>query len=435
MGELKRSKWDKFNDEILALANSGLTDTDIAKKILLKHNIPYVDSFRKRVAIVLKHGTKDSISSSLSPPANAKQNTKWDEAKEKAAWEYSGEKSITTLEEALEFSKVDLKQWEVERWVHNSWDVSSSSGKRTNHQVKVWFVKINEELEETLVDFYDNIKLQLKDRRVPRINIIGCAEHIGVVPIADIHLGSYIRELINTNDYDIEVAVDMLDKTAVMINKQRYSEVHLAIMGDIIESFTGMNHPNSFKSIGYGQYGFNIFITAFEILENFLGKINNLKKVYGVSGNHDRHSASNKLDTEGDVLKGIMYMLKRIPKLEVEYHPIAINAVIDGISYILTHGHLGFAKKAIEKIILDYGTPGIYNLVIQAHLHKRGVKRPVITNVETVVIDQADYRGIICPSFFTGNFFSEALGYTSTPGFLQFWNEDGKPAMLDLPLG
>jgi hypothetical protein len=67
-----------------------------------------------------------------------------DERKGSAIYEYKGERSIKTLEDALEFSEVDLSTWEVERHIFNSWDVTMKLGddtpvKRTNYQVKVWF--------------------------------------------------------------------------------------------------------------------------------------------------------------------------------------------------------------------------------------------------------------------------------------------------------
>lgn len=427
----QRSKWSKYDKDIkyIIASHPEWRDTKIAAYIASSKGFEYKDTFR---TYIRRYRVKNNVV--RNPSGNYNKN-EWDFKGESAQWFYEGEQCITTLEEALKFSKADTSKWNVERWKFNSWDVSSNQGKKTNYQVSVWFKPVEKNQEEILKDFYSKIKEQLKNRRIPQINLLETDYKVGVIPLADFHIGAYIRGLLNTQNYDIDTVINMLDEVAVEINKQKYSEVHIALLGDIIESFTGTNHENTFKSLGFGQYGFNVFISAYEILENFLGKINNLKSVYGVSGNHDRHSASNKLDTEGDVLKGLMYFLNNRLDVTIKYHPLIINEIIDSISYVFTHGHHGLARKSIEKIILDYGVQGMYNVVLQGHLHKRGNKKPVITNTETIYSDSALYMGVICPSLFTGNFFSEALGYTSNAGFLQFWNKNDKVCMLDTPLG
>jgi hypothetical protein len=84
------------------------------------------------------------------------ENTEsWTESKEGAVWEYSGYKSIRTLKQAIKFSKVDLKEFEVDTYHFKSWDVHmkvknlDSNGKtyeeveaRTNYYAHVKFRKI-----------------------------------------------------------------------------------------------------------------------------------------------------------------------------------------------------------------------------------------------------------------------------------------------------
>jgi len=53
--------------------------------------------------------------------------------------------NISTLDEALKYSKVDLKEWEVDKYTINSWEMTSGgengSNTYTNYQVKVWLKK------------------------------------------------------------------------------------------------------------------------------------------------------------------------------------------------------------------------------------------------------------------------------------------------------
>jgi predicted phosphodiesterase len=444
MGRKQKEDRPKIAEFIKQNLRLTLENTSKAAKLYCKqNNIFYDDPFRRYFSRV-KHETVGENQKIIPRPlpnntdksVSAKREEKqgWEETEEVAAWNYTGKKSLTTLEDALKYCKADMKKWDVDRWVFNSWDVTSKEGVSTNYQVKIWF-KIKDKSEELAEAFRTKIEKYLKNRQQkPRIHKAKTREKVGVVPIADIHLGAYIRDLILTKNYDIKIATNLLDEVADEINSMGYSKVHIAIIGDVIESFTGKNHPNSFQSIGYNQTGFSIFTTAYEILESFLSRIRNLEAVYCVSGNHDRYSSDNKEDVKGEVLQGLAYFLNKELPIPVKYHPLIINEVIDGISYLFTHGHHRFTNQNLEKIILDYGVQGIYNLVIQGHDHTRK-KKEVLVKTETIIKDTSKYRGYVCPSLFTGNFYSESNGWSSTPGFLQFWNKNGIPGCLDLPLG
>jgi predicted phosphodiesterase len=436
------SKWEEYKDEIMDIVHSepNTAPIAIAQRIAMGHNFKYEDTFRMYVSRLRKRAGYAPIAKGAGVQAASKGGkTSYEEKSDSASWEYTGEQVITTLNDALKFCKVDLKKWEVERHIFNSWDVTmkdknGDSFKRTNYQVKVWFSKRAVEDTEMLEEFRNRIGEALKARTIRRkVSKSKKQKKVGVIPIADLHIGAYIRDLIITQNFDVETVIAMLDEVAAEINSMQYSEVHIALIGDIIESFTGKNHANSFQSIGFGQTGFSIFITAYEILEDFFSKIHNLKKVYAVAGNHDRYSASNKEDVKGEIMQGLAYFLDKHLNVEVEYDPMVVTAVIDGICYIFTHGHHRFAEKNIEKIILDYGVQGMFNVVINGHWHSRK-KKDVLVRVETIIKDSANYRGYTCPSLFTGNFYSESAGFSSTAGFLQFWNRNGIPAVLDLPL-
>ena len=63
---------------------------------------------------------------------------------------------------------------------------------------------------------------------------------------------------------------------------------------------------------------------------------------------------------------------------------------------------------------------GNYNLICEGHLHSIIQKLNVNQRdtYQTIKDDAVDHRRMNCPSFFTGNFFSEILGYTSESGFV-----------------
>lgn len=113
---------------------------------------------------------------------NPDENKKTEEYKADgtASFEYKGNKSITSLEEAIEFFNIDTKIWDVERWICNSWDMGSKWRKQdlswnngvmtgtavrknkfitnTNYQVKVWLKKKQGFSPDNFVEFLKTYK-------------------------------------------------------------------------------------------------------------------------------------------------------------------------------------------------------------------------------------------------------------------------------------
>jgi hypothetical protein len=238
--------------------------------------------------------------------------------------------------------------------------------------------------------------------------------------VADFHLGSIVENLIRTKDYNLDILVKHLDTAAKEINQRDYKTVHVHILGDIIESFTGLSHINSWKSLDKNLIGAEAVKMSVKVLhEMFLSKIHNLGEVKIVAGNHDRVSSNNKEDVHGDAANLIAWGLDLVG-YQVEFNPIVITHTVEGISHILLHGHLGISKKSTKQICWDYGVQGKYNLICEGHLHsiiqKLNVKQHEAFT--TIQDDAVDHRRMNCPSFFTGNFYSETLGYTSESGFV-----------------
>lgn len=260
---------------------------------------------------------------------------------------------------------------------------------------------------------------------------------INVVKISDLHFGAYIDNLIKSKNYSISILAERLRESADIINQDVAEEVHVHILGDLIESFTGLNHKNSWKGLAKGMIGAEVVKLCCEVLhESFLSRINNLKTVKIVAGNHDRLTSDKNEDTEGGAANLIAWGLGLIG-YNVEFNASVIKHVVDGICHILTHGHHGISKLSTKDICWDYGQHGIYNLITEGHLHsiieKLSVKR--ITGTYTIKDDAIDHRRIVAPSFFTGNSFSENLGYTSNSGFVICRNNGkGVPHMFYLAL-
>jgi len=247
-----------------------------------------------------------------------------------------------------------------------------------------------------------------------------------IVHVCDLHTGANIEAERNLPAFNPDVIVEKLAEVAVETNLRRPRGVHLVINGDLIETFTGLNHINSWKNIDqkYG-YGVQATIKATEILTNFISSVSNVRSVVLVSGNHDRVTSNNKEDVDGEVVQWVHHILNARfgKKFPVEWSKDVYTKLLDGCGFVFTHGHLGISKKNPDHIVNLYGFRGVFNLVVMAHLHSR-----------KILVDNYHNRTIHAPSIFTGNNFSKNLGYTSLAGFLYITVKNGYPTTVDVPL-
>ncbi len=294
-------------------------------------------------------------------------------------------------------------------------------------------------ISHSSIPFY-NIVFQDEDKNVPLVteeelkklisdgleqikytpSVVPTKTKIGVVKIADLHLGAYVDNLIRTKNFSIDILANKLTDAVNEINQRNYSIVHIHILGDLIESFTGLNHKNTWKGLDKAMVGAEAIKCVTKILhDNFLSKINNLGEVKVVAGNHDRVTSDNKEDVQGGAANLVCWALELLG-YSIEFNSLVISHTVDNICHILTHGHHSLSKKSTKQICWDYGVQGKYNLICEGHLHSIIQKLSVNQRdgFKTITDDAVDHRRMNVPSFFTGNFFSESLGYTSESGFV-----------------
>lgn len=242
----------------------------------------------------------------------------------------------------------------------------------------------------------------------------------GVVSLADLHFGAYIVGLKETPDFSAAILVNMLRRAAMKVNKFGYATVHIHLLGDLIESFTGLNHINVWKNLEYGHHGVGVikmFVKMFK--ENFLDLIINLGEIKVIAGNHDRTSSSSKEDTEGGVAELIGWGLELLG-YSVEFSPSIISHIVEDTCYILNHGHHYITKKlSTQEICWKYGEKGLFNFVCEGHLHSRIAKLNAaqLKNFNMISDDNVDVRRQVFCSLFTGNSYSEYGGWSTKAGF------------------
>lgn len=242
----------------------------------------------------------------------------------------------------------------------------------------------------------------------------------------DIHFGAENALDKKLPIYNVELTTAYLNKISQLVNQAKASEVHIFFGGDQIESFTGLNHMDSWKGVQKGYHGANLVIECYKSLVTFISQIANVTKIYAVPGNHDRASDRKEVDGEGFIARIIFELVSQAFKNEIDviYDDRLVSQSIDGINYIMSHGHLKLTDINPAELILEYGVPGQYNILVSGHWHERRIKK-----------DSKNFRQIVCPSLFPGNNYSVNLGYSTQPGFITVENNgDGKPIVIDYSL-
>lgn len=249
----------------------------------------------------------------------------------------------------------------------------------------------------------------------------------GVLKWADLHFGAHIRNLVLTKDYDSSILLKGLLESVETTNNFGFKKVHVHINGDLIESFSGLNHINSWMSLDKDEIGSKAVMLCCELLENALSKIDNLGSVKIVAGNHDRLSKNNDEDVKGGAAELIAWGLK-LKGFDVEFHPYIVCHLVEGINHINLHGDKGISKRSTEEILWKYGTKGAFNFIFEAHLHSIIEKLSISQRdkFRTIKDDAIDHRRMHLPSLFTGNYYSETLGFNSNAGYTLIWDNGNK---------
>lgn len=408
-----KQQLESCQEDLFSLYTQLNSVAKAARVICEQQGIEYSESVRARASKVI-HEMKDTenFTETETNQYPVKQKKTSGDFTMPSAWCNTLNKFLT-IEEYCERYGLDINSVKSSKLVtHNA----------THMTYNIAFYEDNSEPEIDFESIKENLSKGFNEIRsqFSKVRCITDSKKIGVVKVADFHLGSIVENLIRTKDYNLDILVKHLDTAAKEINQRDYKTVHVHILGDIIESFTGLSHINSWKSLDKNLIGAEAVKMSVKVLhEMFLSKIHNLGEVKIVAGNHDRVSSNNKEDVHGDAANLIAWGLDLVG-YQVEFNPIVITHTVEGISHILLHGHLGISKKSTKQICWDYGVQGKYNLICEGHLHsiiqKLNVKQHEAFT--TIQDDAVDHRRMNCPSFFTGNFYSETLGYTSESGFV-----------------
>ena len=255
----------------------------------------------------------------------------------------------------------------------------------------------------------------------------------GVLKWADLHTGAMIKELVNTRDFNTDILRQQLMESVEDFNSFAFAKRHVHIQGDLIESFSGLNHINSWQSMNPELIGAKVIKFCTNLIHDAVSRIKNLGVIKITGGNHDRLSKDNDEDVKAGAAEIIAYCLE-LMGYDVEFHPFVTTHKLQGINYINLHGDKKLSGKTSEEIRDDYGEPGMYNFITEAHLHTAMEKLTAKkrNSFDMIKTDKLKLRRIRLKPFFTGNYYSETLGYATNAGYCFIWaNEHGLPKMID----
>lgn len=313
---------------------------------------------------------------------------------------------VKTLDELLDETEVDLKEFNVERYITNKWDQHSvDKGLVELYQVKAWMKrKYIEKPDPRWLDEWMNKSSHLIDKEVYSYQTPSSTKPL-ICALADLHTGGFSEGDKLIPDYNVDEVRSRLHYIAEVLNSYK-RPIHIKLLGDLIESFTGKNHSNTWKQIE--KHGMEVALVVFDILKEFILKLDHFESIDIIGGNHDRISSHWAEDKQGQVAYLIEGMLQRwIDGIASEFSPILLSKQHDGINYIITHGDKKITKKNASELVLKYGVQGIYNVLFHAHAHE-----------EKVVKNTRELRVHQIPPICVPNKYAVENGYDGASGFV-----------------
>lgn len=365
--------------------------------------IPNTEDWKELIDFAREYGADDVLEAFL----KSRNNTKEEHEFRNEGMDYiitSQAERVMTLEDLVEATDVDQDQFEIYRYITNKWDQHSvDKGLVELFQVKAWMKK--KYLDQPDPAFYDDW-LDALDKMVtmPEIHSVSSEKPI-VLAFADLHAGSFISKEKLVPDYNLKVLEERLDHIASVVNSYD-RPVHVKLLGDLIESFTGKNHKDTWKQIE--KHGMEVALIVFDLLHSFIQKLDKFVDLEIIGGNHDRISSSNQDDKRGQVAYLVNGMLKRIGNgIDTKFHHRLLSSNHDGVQYIITHGDKKVAKKDANQMVLEFGDQDSFNVMLTAHKHD-----------ERIIENTVKFKSLQIPAIVPPNEYALDNGWTSSNGFV-----------------
>lgn len=281
---------------------------------------------------------------------------------------------IRTLEDALKVSAVDMKVWEVERHVINSWEVTiggKNSGTEksetyTNYQVKVWLKrKAPSTAELAITQLLKGVKSRPAQRIVPDRTH---GRYMLEVSLFDAHFGLLAWNRETGDDYDLKQAEQSYARTMEDLLGKTTGCQPEKILLPLGNDFFHVNNPEGQTPRGHNNLDVDgrlakIFEVGSRALVHAVDRCLKIAPVefIWIPGNHDP-------ETSYYVCQYLKAYYRLNPNVHVDIEPPHRKYVHYGVNLIgFTHGNE--EKHADLPLIMANENKEIWAKVIHKEIH------------------------------------------------------------------
>lgn len=335
---------------------------------------------------------------------------------------------ICTLEQLLEYTKVDLSIWEVERFVVNKWEMGYRNEDGDADQIPLFQVKATLRRRNTMVVIREEIEALKNEVKAlvkpPKPVQYGTLDsgNLLELTIPDLHAGklAWSKET-GYQDYDLSISIETYRRAIDSLLEQakgfKFDKIILAVGNDLLQTdnIQGTTYSGT-KVDADGRYK-KVYVTVRKMLCEVIEKLRLIApvEVKLVPGNHDTLSTF----TLGDSLE---CMFDRYHDVRVDNDPKKHKVVEWGDCFLLlTHGHEG--KQSDYGVWMASQYPEIFGRtkfreVHAGHKHKSALDEKFGIRIRTL--------SALCPpdvwhadNLFVGNLrTAEAMVWNKTRGMV-----------------
>lgn len=162
-------------------------------------------------------GLNQSTISEVLKRAGTQSKSSIDARSERSEIERTIREEVKTLPQLIKVCEIDTKEWEVERWICNKWDMGYKDNDGVAYtiplfQVKVWLKRISgatKTLKEFRAGLLADIKAEVKRERVCHSYPTVKGGWLFEFAPLDLHAGKYTWDEETVTNYDTDIAADL----------------------------------------------------------------------------------------------------------------------------------------------------------------------------------------------------------------------------------
>lgn len=342
---------------------------------------------------------------------------------------------IHTLPELLEYCKVDLSIWEVERFVVNKWEVGARNTDGNIEVTPLYQVKATLVKRKEIVDAraeIERLKAEAKDFFLPPLPVVRPSQESGnllELVIPDLHAGklSWSKET-GYGDYDTKIAEATYERAVATLIERvknfKFDAVVLAVGNDLLNSDNLNSMTTKGTLVNTDTRYQKTYVTVRKMIVRTIERLRTVAPVIVklIPGNHDTLSVF----TIGDSLS---CWFNKYSDVDVDNAPTQHKFFTWGDCLVmLTHGDKGrksdYGLWLASECPKEFGNSK-YREIHIGHTHRTAVEEKYGVRVRTL--------SALCPpdawhaeNLFTGNLqAAEAFVWNKQEGLIaQFYHTE-----------